>query len=156
MSNLLRPLLLSNTCLSRSSCTHLNLAMPCTCLQHNLRMCHHGAQLSPRYRCSSSELRSPQASRSLTDRRYMSSLLRPLLPWNTCPPRSPCKRPILQPPCTCLPHTVCMCLQRVQKTPRRRHLPRKCSIWLRRRRKRHLGGANSRRKPTTTASHRYP
>ena len=89
MSNLHRPLLLSNTSLSRSSCTELLLSMPnksllhsrctrhllsmtCTCQWGTQYTALHSALLSLHCTCI---LSSPQASRCLPDSRRMWTLL---------------------------------------------------------------------------------
>ena len=81
--------------------------MTCTFLQHNLCMCHHSAQLSPRCRCSSSKLGYPQVSWCLTDRWHMSNLHRPLLLSNTSLPRSSCTELLLSMPNKSLLHSCC-------------------------------------------------
>ena len=97
MSRSLGPLLLQNMSPPNNCCTHLILLTPCTFRPRTLCTPLHRGPSSPRCRCSSSTLSSPQASRSLLDRHGT--------------------RLFLSTACTFLPRTLCSCLRPAPRSP---------------------------------------
>ncbi len=118
MSIYLWPRQLLNTFLLHMRCTRTKPSTSCTFLERTPRIGLLQAPSSPRCRCSSSKLSSPQARRSLLDNVGMSIYSRPQQLLNTFLLHMRCNRTLPSTSCTFLQRTLCTGLQQTHSSPR--------------------------------------